>query len=408
MFYKPQGTKEQRHKVNSLKQLTILGSTGSIGRNAVWVALKYPDRFRVRALAAKDNVSVLAKQIEALSPDIAVVIDETAAVALRRLLPAHMNTEILFGDSGYAAAATLDGVDQVVAAMVGAAGLMPTLSAIDASKDIALANKETLVMAGAVVMARAAEKGVRVLPIDSEHSAVFQCMEGHRRKDLAKIILTASGGPFLNRPRSEFESVQVEDALKHPTWSMGPKISIDSATLMNKGLEVIEAKWLFDLSPEQIDILIHPQSVIHSMVSFKDGSVLAQLGVPDMKGAIAYAMSHPGRLDLEQPAPDFAGIGAFTFEAPDFDKFHCLALAFDAIKTGGTLPTVLNAANEVAVTAFLDRRLSFSKIPDVIQDVMSRHPGRQHPDLKDILDADAWARRETGDVIAETSQKGAS
>jgi 1-deoxy-D-xylulose-5-phosphate reductoisomerase len=385
--------------VNGLKHLSILGSTGSIGRNAVWIARKYPDRFRVRALAAKDNVSILAEQIEALRPDLAVVIDEGAAGALRRLLPSQVKTEILFGDSGYKEAATLDGVDQVVAAMVGAAGLLPTLSAIDASKDIALANKETLVMAGAVVMARAAEKGVRVLPIDSEHSAVFQCMEGHRRKDLDKIILTASGGPFLNRPRSEFESVRVEDALKHPTWSMGPKITIDSATLMNKGLEVIEAKWLFDLFHEQIDVLIHPQSIIHSMVSFRDGSVLAQLGVPDMKGAIAYAMSHPDRLDLEQPAPDFAGIGTFTFEAPDFDKFKCLALAFDAIKTGGTLPAVLNAANEIAVTAFLDRRLSFVKIPDIIRRVMDRHRLTQTPGLEDILEADAWARREAGSVI---------
>jgi len=383
-----------------LKQLSILGSTGSIGRNAVWVAGKYPDRFRVRALAAKDNISVLADQIETLLPDLAVVIDEAAADALRRRLPGHIRTEILHGDAGYAQAATLAEVDQVVAAMVGAAGLLPTLAAIDASKDIALANKETLVMAGAVVMARAAEKGIRVLPIDSEHSAVFQCMAGHRREDLDKIILTASGGPFLNRPRSEFESVQVEDALKHPTWSMGPKITIDSATLMNKGLEVIEAKWLFDLSCEQIDVLIHPQSVIHSMVSFRDGSVLAQLGVPDMKGAIAYAMSHPDRLDLQQPPPDFADIGTFTFEAPDYDKFQCLALAFDAIKAGGTLPAVLSAANEAAVMAFLGRRISFPKIPEIIRRVMHRHQPVQSPGLEDILDADAWARSTAEALIA--------
>lgn len=386
--------------MNGLKQLSILGSTGSIGRNAVWVARKYPDRFRVRALAAKDNISVLAGQIEALRPDLAVVIDEDTAEALRRQLSAHITTEIRHGDDGYTEAATLSGVDQVVAAMVGAAGLIPTLSAIDAGRDIALANKETLVMAGALVMERAKEKGVRVLPIDSEHSAVFQCMEGHRRQDLAKIILTASGGPFLNRSRSDFETVQVEDALKHPTWSMGPKITIDSATLMNKGLEVIEAKWLFDLSHEQIDVLIHPQSVIHSMVSFRDGSVLAQLGIPDMKGAIAYAMSHPDRLDLEQPPPDFADIGSFTFEAPDFEKFQCLALAFEAIKAGGTLPAVLSAANEAAVTAFLDRRLSFSKIPEVIRRVMHRHRITQNPGLIDILDADAWARDEAGGIIS--------
>ncbi len=385
--------------MDCLKHISILGSTGSIGRNAVWVARKFPERFRVRALAAKDNVSELAGQVEALAPDIAVVIDETAVEALHRLLPSHCKTEILTGEAGYTEAATLDGVNQVVAAMVGAAGLLPTLSAIDACKDIALANKETLVMAGAVVMARAAEKGVRVLPIDSEHSAVFQCMAGHHRRDLQKVILTASGGPFLNRPRSEFDTIGVEDALKHPTWSMGPKISVDSATLMNKGLEVIEAKWLFDLSPEQIDVLIHPQSVIHSMVSFRDGSVLAQLGVPDMKGAIAYAMSHPDRLDLDQPPPDFAGIGALTFEPPDFKKFPCLGLAFNAIKAGGTMPAVLNAANEAAVTAFLGKRLTFVKIPDVIRHVMHRHPTTANPGLEDILEADAWARREAEALI---------
>jgi 1-deoxy-D-xylulose-5-phosphate reductoisomerase len=254
-----------------------------------------------------------------------------------------------------------------------------------------------------VVMGRAAEKGVRILPIDSEHSAVFQCISGHRRKDLDKIILTASGGPFLKRPRSEFDTIRVEDALRHPTWSMGPKISIDSATMMNKGLEVIEAKWLFDLSHEQIDVLIHPQCVIHSMVSFRDGSVLAQLGIPDMKGAIAYALSHPGRLDLKQPSPDFAGIGTFTFEAPDFDKFPCLTLAFEAIKAGGTLPAVLNAANEVAVTTFLDKQLAFAKIPKVIREVMHRHPVVSNPGLDDILEADRWARIEAGELISRIS-----
>lgn len=256
-------------------------------------------------------------------------------------------------------------------------------------------------MAGAVVMGRAAKKGVRILPIDSEHSAIFQCLTGHRRRDLNKIILTASGGPFLSRPRDEFETIGVEEALKHPTWSMGPKISIDSATLMNKGLEVIEAKWLFDLSHEQIDVLIHPQSVIHSMVSFRDGSVLAQLGVPDMKGAIAYALSYPDRLDLDQPPPDFAGIGTFTFEAPDFEKFPCLALAFKAIKTGETMPAVLNAANETAVSAFLNRQLSFSKIPDLIDRVMQRHQVSPHSGLNDILEADAWARVVSKALISE-------
>lgn len=378
-----------------------MGSTGSIGRNAVWIAQKHPDRFRVRALAAKDNVSILAGQIEALSPDLAVVIDESNAEALRALLPARCRTEILFGDAGYETAAVMEGVDLVVMAMVGAAGLKPTLAAIDASKDVALANKETLVMAGAVVMDRATEKKVRILPIDSEHSAIFQCMAGQRRLDLDKIILTASGGPFLRRPRNEFEGIGVEEALKHPTWSMGPKISIDSATLMNKGLEVIEAKWLFDLSPEQIEVLIHPQSVIHSMVSFRDGSVLAQLGLPDMKGAIAYALSYPDRLNLSQPSPDFARIGTFTFEEPDYVKFPCLALAFEAIKSGETMPAVLSAANETAVSAFLNKQLSFSKIPDLITCVMHRHQVSKDSGLNDILEADAWARSVAEALISE-------
>lgn len=375
-----------------MKRLTILGSTGSIGCNTVNIVKMFPDRFRVCALAAKNNVEILADQIQSVRPDIAVVIDEDRANALKVLLPPDNQTEILFGDEGYRAAATYTDTTQVVVAMVGAAGLAPTLAAIKAGKDIALANKETLVMAGEVVMKQAAEAKVQILPVDSEHSAIFQCMEGHRREDLDKIILTASGGPFLNHPREEFGSIRPKDALKHPTWDMGQKISIDSATLMNKGLEVIEAKWLFDLSHKQINVLIHPQSVIHSMISFRDGAMLAQLGVPDMKGAIAYALSYPKRLNLSQPLPDFAKIGALTFEDPDYEKFPCLAMAFEAIEQGGTLPAVLNAANEVAVMAFLGGNLSFLEVPDTIRRVMDQHTVMLNPSLDEIIEADAWAR----------------
>ena len=375
-----------------MKKLSILGATGSIGRNTVSIVKMFPERFQVCALAAKNNIDVLAEQIESVHPDLAVVIDESSAKQLRARLSPGSQTEIIFGSNAYRVAASLEQVDQVVVAMVGAAGLAPTLAGIEAGKDIALANKETLVMAGEIVMKKAADAGVRILPVDSEHSAIFQCMEGHRRKDLDKIILTASGGPFLNRPREDFERIQPKEALNHPTWQMGQKISIDSATLMNKGLEVIEAKWLFDLSHKQIEVLIHPQSVIHSMVSFRDGAVLAQLGVPDMKGAIAYALSYPKRLALSQPLPDFAKIGALTFEEPNDTKFPCLAMAFDAIEQGGTLPAVLNAANEVAVMAFLKGRISFATLPDIIRRVMAAHSTVAGPSLDEILLADGWAR----------------
>jgi len=283
----------------------------------------------------------------------------------------------------------------VVSAMVGAAGLLPTLAGIDAGKDIALANKETLVMAGEIVMTQAAQKGIRILPVDSEHSAIFQSFSGQRREDFHRIHLTASGGPFRNRPKADFADIRLEDALNHPTWQMGKKITIDSATLMNKGLEVIEAKFLFDVSQDCISVVIHPQSIVHSMVSYRDGSIIAQLGVPDMKGAIAYAISYPERLPLEQPLPDFSGIGALTFEEPDFDRFPCLKLAYQACEAGGTLPAVLNAANEIAVGVFLEKRISFVQIPEMIQETMSSHTVVNQPELSDILEADQWARATT-------------
>ncbi len=372
-----------------MKYLSILGSTGSIGRNTLSIVKMFPERFAVSALAAKENVALLAEQIGQFSPEIAVVFDEQRAVELKKRLPATSRVEILYGEEGYRTAATSG--DMAVTAVVGAAGLLPTLAAIDAGKDIALANKETLVMAGEIVMKRAADKGIKILPVDSEHSAIFQCLAGQRREDMDKILLTASGGPFLNCPKQEFAHIKPEDALRHPTWQMGKKITIDSATLMNKGLEVIEAKWLFNVSQDKIEVVVHPQSIIHSMVSYKDGSVIAQLGIPDMKGAIAYALSWPERLPLKQPVPDFETIG-LTFQKPDMDKFPCLKLAFKACEQGGTLPAVLNAANEVAVYSFLNHRISFPDIPAMIEKIMERHTVVTNPSLSDILEADRWAR----------------
>ena len=382
-----------------MKNLSILGSTGSIGCNTLKIAEMFPDRFAVKALAAKNNIPVLARQIERYCPEIAVVFDEATAVELKGMLPDGINIEVLFGENGYKAAATHESVDLVVVAVVGAAGLMPTLSAITAGKNIALANKETLVMAGDIVIEQAELNNITILPIDSEHSAIFQCMEGNRREDIDKIFLTASGGPFLNLPAKEFNKIKPKDALNHPNWDMGKKISVDSATLMNKGLEAIEAKCLFDVSQEMIEVVIHPQSVIHSMVSFKDGAVMAQLGIPDMKGAIAYAMAYPERLALRQPTPDFVNIGKLTFEKPDIKKFPCLALAFAACETGRTLPAVLNAANEVAVAAFLENSISFIKIPDIIEKTMGYHRVVTGPTLSDILEADQWARKQAEDLI---------
>ncbi len=387
-----------------MKYLSILGSTGSIGRNALKIVEMFPERFAVKALAAKKNIELLASQIERFRPEIVVVFDEKRALELKKILPLPCNAEIMHGDDGYRVAATHDSVDMVVSAMVGAAGLIPTLAAIDAGKQIALANKETLVMAGEIVMKRAEQKGIKILPIDSEHSAIFQCLKGHRKEDLSKILLTASGGPFRNKSKDEFVNIKPKDALNHPTWQMGPKISIDSATLMNKGLEVIEAKFLFEVSENSIEVLVHPQSVIHSMVSYKDGSVLAQLGIPDMKGAIAYAMAYPERLDLKQPIPKFASMDGLTFEPPDLEKFPCLAFAFEACKTGGTLPAVLNAANEVAVQAFLNERIPFVKIPDVIHRTMAKHALVSVPDLSDIIAADRWARVEAEKRVESRGQ----
>jgi 1-deoxy-D-xylulose-5-phosphate reductoisomerase len=377
-----------------MRTLSILGSTGSIGRNALAVAGMFPERFSVKALAAKRNVALLAEQIRVFRPEAAAVFDESGARELKSLIGAGFPIEILHGADGYNAVAAWDSAELTLMAVVGAAGLMPTLAAIDAGKTVALANKETLVMAGGIVIPRAAQRGVSIIPVDSEHSAIFQCLQGQRREDLAQILLTASGGPFLDRPRDSFGSITRPEALRHPNWAMGAKITIDSATLMNKGLEVVEAKWLFGVSEDRIRVVVHPQSVIHSMVAFQDGSVIGQLGIPDMKAAIAYALSFPERLPLAQPLPDFSGAVDLTFREPDFGKFPCLALAFEACRTGGTLPAVLNAANEVAVGAFLEDRISFIAIAEIIGQTMARHRTVAQPDLSEIIAADHWARRE--------------
>jgi 1-deoxy-D-xylulose-5-phosphate reductoisomerase len=384
-----------------MKRLSILGSTGSIGTNVLNIVAMFPQKFDVKVLTAKKNVNLLARQIEQFHPDLVAVFDERRAQELKDCLPPGTVVDILYGQEGYRAAATYSTADMTVTAMVGAAGLKPTLAAIEAGKTIALANKETLVMAGDFVMKAAAEKGVDILPIDSEHSAIFQCLQGQRKEDMEKILLTASGGPFLNKPAAEFKTITREEALKHPNWQMGRKITIDSATLMNKGLEVLEARCLFSVPHEMIEVVVHPQSIIHSMVAYKDGSVIAQLGVPDMKGAIAYALSYPQRLALEQPLPQFNANQTLTFQEPDLNKFPCLALAFKACEVGGTLPAVLNAANEVAVHAFLDREIDFVDIVPVIRQTIDNHPVVSDPELSEILAADLWARNHAEQEISE-------
>lgn len=382
-----------------MKYLTLLGSTGSIGKNVLEIVRLYPDRFGVKALCAATSVELMAAQIKEFSPELACVIDAPHRDRLKALLPASCRTELLYGVAGYKQAASLAGVSMVVSAFVGAAGLVPTLAAIEAGKAVALANKETLVTAGNLVMPLAAEKGVPILPVDSEHSAIFQCLNGENPQEVGKLILTASGGPFRGMPQEAMGKISLAQALNHPTWSMGKKITIDSATLMNKGLEVIEAHHLFAVGTDRIEVVVHPQSIVHSMVAYVDGVVMAQLGQPDMKGAIAYALNHPQRLDIGMAPPDFAALAALTFEKPDFSRFRCLKLAFDAAAAGGTMPTVLNAANETAVAAFLEERIGFLDIPRVIESTMDAHGVISQPVLDDVQEADAWARRKSAELI---------
>jgi 1-deoxy-D-xylulose-5-phosphate reductoisomerase len=382
------------------KSVSILGSTGSVGRNVLDVIRGSEGRFSVVGLAAGRNIELLRDQVREFKPELVAVLDPGDAGALRAL-PECVGVKVLHGKEGYKAVASVGGADMVVSAMVGAAGLIPTIAALEAGKDVALANKETLVTAGLLVTDLAREKGAAILPVDSEHSAVFQCIQGHRTVDVRRIILTASGGPFRSRAPKDLEGVTAEEAVRHPNWSMGAKISVDSATLMNKGLEVIEARWLFDVDVSRIDVVVHPQSIVHSMVEYIDGSVIAQLGIPDMRVPIAYALAWPERIPVDLPSLDLIHAGRLTFEAPRTDVFPCLNLAYKAAQRGGTAPTALNAANEVAVDAFVQGRITFGAIARVVGSVLHELHVEQITGLDDVLRADALARLKADHLIYE-------
>jgi 1-deoxy-D-xylulose-5-phosphate reductoisomerase len=366
------------------------------------VVSAHPDKFQVVALAAGSNIKALEKQVQMYRPEVVAVFSEEAAERMKKI---GLPVKILTGMDGLVEAATHAESDMVVSAIVGSDGLLPTYAAITAGKDIALATKEALVMAGQIVMSEAAARGVKILPVDSEHSSVFQCLNGRNMDEVDKVILTASGGPFLGKTREELSSVTPSDALRHPTWTMGRKISIDSATLMNKGLEVIEAFWLFDLPIEKIDVILHPQSIIHSMVKFVDGSVIAHMSMPDMKGPISYALSYPDRFENMVPALDLAKIGALTFVDPDMDRYPSLSLTYDALKTGGTMPCVLNAANEVAVEAFLDEKIPFTEITNVVDRTMADHVVTEGLSIDEVIGASEWAKRRAGEFVNGFSRK---
>ena len=377
-----------------MKGLSILGATGSVGTNVLRVVDAFPGRFTVVGLSAGDNVEKLAEQVARHRPRLVSVRSAATRDALGRLLDLGA-TRVVVGEEGAVEVATHPDADVVVASAVGAVGLVPTYRALQAGKDVALANKETLVMAGELMVAEARARGGKLLPIDSEHCALHQCLDGRRPEEVRRLVLTASGGPFRTRARESFDRVTPAEALAHPTWSMGRKITIDSATLMNKGLEVIEARWLFGVSAGRVEVLIHPQSVVHSMVEFVDGTVLAQLGVTDMRLPIQYALSYPERWEAAIPGIDFSRGLRLEFETPDHERFPCLGLAYRALEGGGSLPAVLNAANEEAVGAFLDGRIGFPAIPEAIREVMDDHPPRTVATLDDVLAADAWARERT-------------
>ncbi len=381
------------------KNISLLGSTGSIGRNVLKVVRQYPGRFRIVGLAAGRNIELLRDQIEAFNPLIVSVATRELAEQLAAGLPSGWNEKIFFGQEGNVSVASVAEADTVVSSIVGAAGLVPTVAAIKAGKNIALANKETLVMAGGLVMAEAKRNNVAILPVDSEHNAIFQALAAGRKEDVHKIILTASGGPFREKNERDLWDVTPAEALNHPNWSMGNKISIDSATLMNKGLEVIEARWLFDTDVEHIEVLVHPQSIVHSLVEYIDGSVIAQLGVPDMRIPITYALSWPERLKTGLPRLNLARCMDLSFQPPDFKKFPALRLAYHACKQGGTMPAVLNAANEVAVAAFLDGKIRFPEISLVVAETMNRLDRKEIVDIETVLESDLAARMQAESVI---------
>ena len=383
------------------KRVVILGATGSIGESALKVARDIPERMEIVGLAAKSNAQKLAAAANGVRPESVCLVDETQIDVLRRAL--DYEPRIFSGESGLLEIACLTNADMVLVAIVGTGGLRPALAAIKAGKDLAVASKEILVMAGEIVMREARDKSVHVLPVDSEHNAIFQCLEAGRLRtardggvaspaDVRRIILTASGGPFRETPRSDFDSITLEQALKHPTWNMGPKITVDSATLFNKGLEMIEAHWLFGVEMNRVEVVIHPQSIVHSMVEFTDGSTLAQLSYSNMCFPIQYAVTWPDRVPNSLPPLDFSKLSKLEFSTPRCDDFPALNLARRAGETGGTLPAVMNAANEIAVAAFLDRKVRFPKIWGIVEQVMNEHTPVAHPDLDAILGADQWAR----------------
>jgi 1-deoxy-D-xylulose-5-phosphate reductoisomerase len=379
-----------------MRRLAILGSTGSIGTSTLDVVAAHPDHFQVMALSARANLDVLEAQVLRHAPRLVSVASEANARELRRRL-GPTATEVDWGTTGLLRAASDTGADLVVSAIVGGAGLLPTMWAIAAGKDVALANKESLVMAGDLVTAEARLHGARILPVDSEHSAIFQCLAERDAARVRRVVLTASGGPFRTRPRETFASITPEEALKHPNWSMGKKVTIDSATLMNKGLEVIEAHWLFGLPVDQVDVIIHPQSIVHSLVEYVDGSMLAQLGVPDMRVPIQYALTYPERRPNSIPRLPLEHLMGLTFEAVDREKFPCLDLAYEAAMAGGSVPAVLNAANEVAVHWFLTRRIGFDEIPSLIRKALDAHPRRAVRTVEEVLEVDREVRRRLED-----------
>ena len=373
-----------------MKKVVLLGCTGSIGTSSVKVVNDLSDRLQVVGLGAGNNVKLLMEQTRSLHPKAVSIQSEEHAELLRKELGS--STEVYCGEEGLIKLATLPEADIVLISIIGTTGLKPALAAIRAGKDIALASKEVLVVAGEIVMSEAKKYGVNVLTVDSEHSAIFQCLEGRKPESVRRLILTASGGPFRKTPKSEFANITLEKALKHPSWSMGRKITLDSATLFNKGLEMIEARWLFNMGIEKVSVLVHPQSIVHSMVEFVDGSILAQLSTPDMCLPIQYALTWPERVQSTRVQTDFAAIGTLTFENPDEERFPALRLAREAGLKGGTLPCVLNAANEIAVESFINNKIRFDQISTLVEEVMSAHQRIDHPTLDQLLEADHWAR----------------
>lgn len=388
-----------------MKNLTILGSTGSIGRNALDIISIHSDKFKVAVLTAGNNIDLLEKQIKLFSPYVVAVADENSAGQLRKRIGRKHSVQILSGREGIVDAASYKDSDFVLSAIVGAAGLFPTLAAIRSGKTIGLANKEALVMAGEIMISEAEKFKAKIIPVDSEHSAIFQCIEGYRTSDVKKIILTASGGPFAGKTKRNLAGITPKQALKHPKWKMGKKITIDSATLMNKGFEVIEAHYLFGLPPHKIDVLVHPQSIVHSIVEFRDRTCIAQMSTPDMKGPIAYALTYPERLKDVIPVLRLEKIGKLTFKNPDVRRFPCLKYAFNALEAGGTMPCVLNASNEVAVNAFLKGSIRFTDIPLVVRKTLEQHKVLPGSEIQIIMEADRRAREKAENIIKKMVNK---